>query len=301
MASSSATGPNHTIAVTAVGVAVTAWGLTGVLIKSLDMGAIAIAFWRFLIFGTVLGVVHAVRGTPPTIALMRRTFPAGLLLSGDVILFFTAIKLTAVVNATTIGALQPLLIAGVAARFFGERITRREMIAAALAITGVVLVVTQSAGTPEWNGWGDLAAAGALCAWSGYFVMAKRNAGKIPPLEFTMATGLWTAVFALPIGLLFGQDMAPPDSSDWLPLLSLLIVGGLFGHTLMNWAIPRVALWLSSTMTLLTPVISSLAAWLWLDEPLTVWQLVAMGVVVAALAVIVTAQNEPAPAELVAA
>jgi drug/metabolite transporter (DMT)-like permease len=54
-------------------------------------------------------------------------------------------------------------------------------------------------------------------------------------------------------------------------------------------------------MTLLTPVISSLAAWLWLDEPLTVWQLVAMGVVVAALAVIVTAQNEPAPAELVAA
>ena len=54
-------------------------------------------------------------------------------------------------------------------------------------------------------------------------------------------------------------------------------------------------LWLSSTLTLLIPVLASLAAWLFLDESLTAVQLVAMGVVVAALAVIVTAQSVPMP------
>jgi drug/metabolite transporter (DMT)-like permease len=285
----------HQLGVAAIGVAVTSWGLTGVLIKSLDIGAIAIAFWRFGTFAVVLAVVHQVRGGRFTLSLMRKTLPAGALLAGDVILFFTAIKLTAIVNATTIGALQPLLIAGVAARFFGERIRRRELIAAALAITGVVVIVTQSAGTPEWNGWGDLAAVGALCSWSTYFIVAKRGGSNFTPVEFTIGTGLWVAIFALPVGLIAGQDMGLPARSEWVPLIALLTVGGLFGHMLMNWAIPRVALWLSSTMTLFTPVVSSVAAWVWLDEPLTTLQVLAMLVVVMALAVIVSAQGERPP------
>jgi drug/metabolite transporter (DMT)-like permease len=285
----------HELGVAAIGVAVTAWGLTGVLIKSLDMEAIAIAFWRFGTFAVVLAIVRQVRGGHFALSLMRMTLPAGALLSGDVILFFTAIKLTAIVNATTIGALQPLLIAGVAARLFGERIRRREVIAAVLAISGVVVIVTQSAGTPEWNGWGDLAAVGALCSWSAYFIVAKRGGGTLTPVEFTIGTGLWVAIFAFPVGLIAGQEMGLPARSEWLPLIALLTIGGLFGHMLMNWAIPRVPLWLSSTMTLLTPVVSSVAAWVWLDEPLTTLQVLAMLVVVIALAVIVTAQSEKAP------
>jgi threonine/homoserine efflux transporter RhtA len=66
---------------------------------------------------------------------------------------------------------------------------------------------------------------------------------------------------------------------------------------LMNWGIPRLPLWLSSTLTLMIPVLASLAAWVFLDEALTVIQLVAMGVVVAALGVIVSAQNVPTPLE----
>ena len=46
-----------------------------------------------------------------SLRLLWKAAPGGLLLSGDVLLFFTAVKLTNVVNATTIGALQPLVIA----------------------------------------------------------------------------------------------------------------------------------------------------------------------------------------------
>jgi drug/metabolite transporter (DMT)-like permease len=227
--------------------------------------------------------------------LLWTAAPGGLLLSGDVLLFFTAVKVTNVVNATTIGALQPLVIAVFATQLFDERISRREIVAALVAIVGVVVIVTQSAGTPEWSGAGDLAALGALFCWSGYFVVAKRLSGRLTPMQFTTGTSWWVAIIALPLGFVFGQDMSPPSPSDWPYLILLLFVGGVLGHSLMNWGIPRLPLWLSSTLTLLIPVLASLAAWVFLDEPLTAIQLVAMACVVAALSVIVTAQSAPAP------
>ena len=88
--------------------------------------------------------------------------------------------------------------------------------------------------------------------------------------------------------------MSAPSRADWPWLLLLTIVGGVVGHYLMNWGIPRLPLWLASTLTLLIPVLASVSAWIFLDEPLTAIQIAAMGVVVGALAVIVIAQSAPA-------
>lgn len=287
--------PGFRAGLAAVSAAVAAWGLTGVLIKSIEMDAIAIAAWRFLLYAIVLTGWLVARGGTLTVRIMRGSLAGGAFLAADVMLFFTAVQLTNIVNATTIGAMQPIVIAVFATRVLGERIHGREYAAAAVAIVGVVVVITQSSGTPEWSGLGDLAAVGALLTWSGYFIVAKRTAGTLTPLEFTVGTGWWVAVFAFPTGLLAGQDMSPPPSSELVPLLGLLIVGGLLGHSLMNWGIPRLPLWLSSTLTLLIPVFASVSAWIFLGEALTVWQLVAMAVVVAALAVVVLAQSRPVP------
>ena len=73
--------------------------------------------------------------------------------------------------------------------------------------------------------------------------------------------------------------------------MALTFGSGLLGHTMMNWSIQQIPLWISSTFTLGIPVVSAIAAWLWLDEPLTTVQVIAMGVVLAALAGIVTAQD----------
>jgi len=286
---------DHKLGLIAVLVAITAWGTTSVIIKSIEMNAIAIAFWRFLIYAALLTLWMVARGGRVTGRLLWTAAPGGVLLSGDVLLFFTAVKVTNVVNATTIGALQPLVIAVFATQLFHEKISRREIGAAIVAIAGVIVIVTQSAGTPEWSGAGDLAAVGALFCWSGYFVVAKRLSSKLTPIEFTTGTAWWVAAIALPIGFVFQQDMSPPSGSDWPWLILLIFVGGVLGHYLMNWGIPRLPLWLSSTLTLLIPVLASVAAWIFLDEPLTAIQIAAMGVVVAALTVIITAQSAPAP------
>jgi drug/metabolite transporter (DMT)-like permease len=286
---------DHRLGLAAMGVAVTAWGLTGVILKAIEMDAIAIAFWRFTIYAALFSVFVRWRGGRVDRRVMRLAMPGGLCLAADVMLFFTAVKLTNIVNATTIGALQPLILAAVAARWFGETIRPRDILAALVAIAGVVVIVVESAGTPTWRPAGDLAAVGALAGWSGYWVFAKRAQGTLTPMEYTAATGWWTALLALPIGFVFGHDMSVPDDTTWLPLAGLIIVGGVLGHSLTNWAIVRVPLWLGSTLTLLIPVLSSIAAWLFLDEGLTPLQLAAMAVVVAALATVVATQSNPQP------
>ncbi len=279
----------------AAAIAVAAWGTSGVIVKALDLDPVAISFYRFTLYTLSILIVLRIRGNMPGIAVLRHSAAGGISLGLDVVLFFTAVKTTTVVNATTIGALQPIIVLWIASRFFGERVRRREIVAAATAIAGVVVVVTQSSGSPEWNGAGDLAALGALFAWTGYLVMSKRSAGVLTPTEYTLGTGFWTAAVALPIGFAFGQDMSLPRPGQWLVLLLLVVVGGVLGHSMMNWALQRIPLWLGSTLTLLIPIVSSLTAWIALDERLTIAQLGAMLVVIAGLAVIVLSQRSPTP------
>ncbi len=277
------------------GVAVLAWGTSGVVIKAIDMGGLAIGFWRFSLYALLLIVWMVGRGTRLSPMIMRASLPGGICLGLDVVFFFTAVKTTSIVNATTIGALQPLVVAGFAARMFGERIRRSDIVAALVAIGAVTVIVIESSGTPEWSGAGDLAAVGALFSWSGYFIYSKRSAGVITPQQYTVGTGVWTALICLATGLVFRQDMSFPSSVDWLPLIALTLGAGILGHSIMNWSLVRVPLWLGSTLTLLIPVVSSLTAWVFLDEPLTGLQLMAMAVVIGGLASIVMSQRRPEP------
>ena len=273
-------------------IAVVAWGATGVLIKAIDMQSMSIAFYRFAFYALVIVAWMRTRGAWPTWRVLRASLPGGVCLALDVALFFTAVKLTTIVNATIISALQPVLVMAFAGRLFGERIRRRDFAAAALAVAGVVAVVLLSTGRPEWNGVGDLAAVGALAAWTGYLMLSKRST--LTSIQYTSGTALWTTLLSLPIGLAVGHDMGLPSTNHWLPLVGLALVGGVIGHTLMNWSLVRIQLWVGSALTLLIPVSSSLLAWVFLEEPLSAGQVVAMAVVIGVLVILVRGQ---APAD----
>ena len=211
---------------------------------------------------------------------------------GLVALFFTAVKLTTIVNATMIGALQPIVVSIVAHRVFGEHIAKRDIVLGMVALAGVAVVVMGSTGAPEWNLAGDLAAIGALAAWSAYFVTNRMAKDKVNPRQFTIGTAFYTGLINIPIALAFGQSLANPSSQSWMWLLVLTFGSGVMGHELMNWSLRKIPLWLGSTFTLLVPVVASAAAWMFLDEPLNGIQMAAMAVVLGALGLIFAGQSE---------
>jgi drug/metabolite transporter (DMT)-like permease len=277
-------------------VAVTAWGASSVIAKVLPQGGLVIAAYRFMTYFLIIGLLRASRRQFLTWHAFKNSIPGGLLLAGDVAFFFTAIKLTTVVNATIIGALQPLILTIYGVRFLGERVRRSDIVLGTVALVGVIVIVLAGSNSGDANIWGDLAAVGALASWSAYFVFAKRASGVVSPADYTLAAALIVAMTNAPLALAFGQSLAWPAWSDWFWLLGMALGAGIFGHNMMNWSIVRIPLWLGSTMTLLVPVVSSAIAWIFLDEPLNATQITAMFVALVAIGILVRAQASPRPA-----
>ncbi len=278
------------------GIAVCAWSTGTVLAKGIGMGGLAIGAYRFWFFAICIVVWMYVRGARFRWRVVRNSMWGGIALGADVALFFSAIKLTSVVNATIIGSMQPIVVGVIAARFFGERIRPRDALWSLVALSGTVVVVTAAAGDDISDVRGDLLALAAMLSWSGYFIASKNSKRNMTPTEFTAGTALWTAAICTPLGFAFGQDMSWPSWQHWALLAAMAVGSGIVGHALMNWSLVRIPLWVGSTFTLLIPVFSAILAWIFLGEAVALAQWVAMAVVIGALAVVVHGQSRPARA-----
>ena len=116
-----------------------------------------------------------------------------------------------------------------------------------------------------------------------------------------MCVAIYVGVLSLPAAALAGQDLSWPGGEEWMWLAVLAFGMGILGHNAMNWSLQHVPLWLASTLSLLTPVVASALAWLVFDEALSVWQMLAMALVVASLMMIVRDQSRPRAGERAAA
>lgn len=273
------------------GIAVTAWSTGTILAKYIDMGALVIGVYRFALFGLGLTIWLRTRGVRVDARVLRGSMMGGIALGADIALFFSAVKETSIVNATVVGSLQPIVVGVVAVRFFGERIRTSDALWSLVALAGAVVVVSSSAGDETTSLRGDLLAVGALFAWSAYFIASRRSKGVLTSSEFTAGTSIWTAAICLPIGIVAGQDLSLPSAENLAWLAVMIVSSGIIGHSLMNWSLQRIPLWVGSTFTLFIPVAASLLAWAFLGETVSLVQAVAMAAVIGALAVIVRGQT----------
>ena len=277
------------------GIAVCAWSTGTILAKYIDMGSLAIGFYRFAFFSIAIILWMWRRGTPFRLRIIRDSMWGGIALGADIALFFSAVKLTSIVNATIIGSMQPVVVGVIAAKFFGERIGLRNVAWSLVALTGTVVVVAAGADDGTTDLRGDLLALAAMLSWSAYFIASKNSKKTMTSTEFTAGTALWTMAICAPLGFVFGQDMSWPSATNWAWLILMAATSGLIGHAMMNWSLVRIPLWVGSTFTLLIPVFSALLAWAVLGEAVTAVQAIAMAVVIGALAVVVRNQSQPAP------
>ncbi len=257
------------------------------------MDALALTAYRFLLYAVVMATVMAVRRTPITRTGMRRSLWGGLAFGASAGLFFTAVKFTTIANANIIPAVQIVVVSVVSALWFGERMSRRDIAFAALALVGAAVVALGSSGSENWSLGGDLAAVGALFGWSFYLIATRHAQTKVSTQEYTACVAIYGGSINLPLAALFGQDLSWPRSEDWMWLVVLALGLGFLGHNTMNWSLRHVPLWLAATLTLFTPVVASALAWLVFDEALSTLQMLAMALVVVALAMIVRGQTRP--------
>jgi drug/metabolite transporter (DMT)-like permease len=265
---------------------ITVFSVFNVIVKIVQMSAVTFAFYRLWLGAAVMILVMLVTGRRLTWAKISASAPGGLLFGFNILLFFVAIRATAVADVLIIAALQPALTMLVAGPLFGERVTRHEVAWTGVSLLGVVLVAVGQSGTPVWSLRGDLFAVGALLVWTVYFLISKRVRRAVPAVEYMTTVTLISAVVITPVALLSGEPLSGVRMQDWL-WLGLFVAGAQGGHVALAWAHAHVDVSVSSLLILAEPAISAVAALVFLGEPITALAIAGGGVVLASVAAIV--------------
>lgn len=257
--------------------------LAPVIVASADVHGVAIAMWRSWIGLVLVGIYVLARGQL-TWSTVLRCAPAGLCFGGSIGLFFWASQLTSIANASLLTTLQPvvLLIAGVVV--FGEHVVARDLILGGLAVAGAIVLVLagDSGGTGDLRG--DVLAMVSVILGAGYFIFGKRVLETVSVTSFMVGMFVWAVLVLTAAGVISSASMIPERGSDWVRVAAVGIGSGA-GHLLLNYAQNKAPLNLMAVIQLLVPVNATLLAYWFLDQSVTVFQVVGMMLVIGALAI----------------
>lgn len=196
------------------------------------------------------------------------------------LLFVAAYRLPGGV-AATVGAVQPMLAAGIALVVLGEPLRRRTIVAGGLGFVGVALLVLRTNAHVDLVG---LVAAGLGTASMAVGVVLSKRWGS--PTDLVTFTG-WqlTAGGLLLLPLLLGVEGMTTTFSPanvvgfaWLTVIAT-------GFAYVNWfrGIQRLEIATVTSLTLIAPVVAAALGWLVLDQSLGLVQCVGVLVVLGAV------------------
>jgi len=225
----------------------------------------------------------------PTGAWWWRSLVLGTLNIGAffALLFIAAYRLPGGV-AATVGAVQPLLVALLAAGLLGERLTLRTALAAAAGVTGVGLLVLRA--DARLDGLGVAAALGAAAVMALGVVLSKRWTSPAPLLATTgwqLAAG---GLLLVPATLLVeGPPPATLTAANLIGYGYLTLIGSALAYILFFRGVAALSPTSVTFLGLLSPLVATALGWLVLDQTLTAAQALGALVVLVAL---VAAQTE---------
>jgi drug/metabolite transporter (DMT)-like permease len=277
-------------------VAVFAVGTSAILIRWSSAPSLVKAFYRVAFTVGLLAPLVATRHGTDLRTLSRRDAVAagvtGVALALHFATWFQSVEWTSVAASVTLVQAQPLFVAVGAALFLSERLTTRKLAGILVAVGGIVAMSAGEFATgalvgPRPLAGNALAVVGAVMAAT--YVLAGRSLRqRVSLVPYVTVVYAACAVVLLALVLVRGHPLVDYHASEWLLFLGMAVGPGIFGHTVINWALEHVESSLVSVSLLGEPVVSTVLAVLLLAEVPGPWT-VAGGAVVL-LGILVTAR-----------
>lgn len=259
----------------ALALAVVAVSTSAILIRYSSAPSLVKAFYRVL-FATLLLVPFALtrhREAFGHLALRDWLIAGagGVALALHFAAWFESLQWTSVAASVTIVQSQVLFVAVGAALFLSERVTRRTLAGMLVALCGIAVMSVGNAllGTnvtgvaPLYGNF--LALVGAVCA-AGYVLVGRSLRQRIPLVPYVIVVYSVCTVVLLALTVASGASLLGYPPHEWLLFLGMALGPGLFGHTVLNWALAHVESSVVSVSLLGEPIGSALLALVLLGE-----------------------------------
>jgi drug/metabolite transporter (DMT)-like permease len=226
---------------------------------------------RLVTGALTLAVLLRARRAP---AAGRGSWLGALALAGYAVAFTVAYtRIGAAVGALLLfGAVQVTMTGTGLLR--GERPRRVDWIGVMLAVAGLAVLTLPGSTAPDVLGAGLMLAAGAC--WGVYSLLGRTSRDPLATTAGNFSLASVLAIVALAVTL-------PAASASWRGVLLATASGSLasgVGYTLWYAALPALAAWRAALLQLLVPVVTALAAALWLGESISSRLLAATALVI---------------------
>lgn len=255
-------------------VAIAAVSTSAILIRWSSAPSLVKAFYRVL-FTTALVAPFAFRNHSDDFRKLSRrdligACGAGLALAIHFGLWFESLAWTSVAASVTLVQSQPVFVACGAALFLDEHVSKRIVVGLGIALGGMIVMsaselVTGASTAPAPLYGNALAVVGAVMA-AVYVLAGRALRQRVSLLPYvTVVYVVCTAVLFVSV-LTRGLPLLAYPPEEWLLFLCMAIGPGIFGHTVINWALAHVESSVVSASLLGEPVGSTLLALVLLSE-----------------------------------
>ena len=172
-----------------------AWSLSGLFTRAISTDLMALLFWRGLFSGTTVFVAFLIleRGQAWT-SLQKLRWPAlavAVLSAMGMITGIGSLRFGSVADAMVIYATVPFITAGLAYVTIGEKPSRSTLIAAAIAMVGVMIMIVGS-GFGSGTMFGKMLALAMTFCMASFSVLLRRNRD-VPMLPAMAASAFLTS------------------------------------------------------------------------------------------------------------
>jgi drug/metabolite transporter (DMT)-like permease len=282
------------VAITAVLVGVVGWGVGPLLVRGMSVSGVSVSFYRMWLAVPVMVMLARLLGETLTWRTLKLCVLPGILFAFSMMFGFESMRTTSIANATLIGQLSPAFMILGAGRLVGEKPSSRAVGAAIVSFAGLALMVASSGDTSGSSLGGDLLALANVFCFTGYFLLMKklRNAD-VGSWEFLAGVFVVGAIALTPYCLFVADDLGGMTRLDFVRIGAMILGPGVLGHGLITWATRHLDVTTTSLLTLLSPPLSVVGAWIIYDQQLSGGQLLGGVVVLAGLAGTVAAARYP--------
>ena len=237
--------------------------LSPIVARGLDSSATIISFWRmflssFFLWGYSLVYYNNLQKLSSENCI--RTILSGIFLGIHFLLFFQAVKITTIANATFLGTLAPFFTLIIELIFFRRNYRKIIYLGLVIALFGIILVLINDFDMSSKYTLGNIYA--ILCSLSIAIslIIAEKIRDTAGTLEYTRMLYGVAALTILIIGSLYTNTFIVSKKIEILGFIFLALVPTILGHNIFIYCLKYTTPTIVGTVPLGEPVIASIIA-----------------------------------------
>jgi len=242
-------------------------GTSGPLIALSSMPIPALIFWRNL-GGAIATLPLALRKkewAKEHRSGLGWSFVAGIALGLHFFGFFIAMRYTSVAAGVALTALQPIF-AALFLKLLGSHIPTKAWVGMTVSLLGVLLITGVDFSISIQAFLGDVAAIIGAALAAIYVMFGAKARETVSTASYTTVAYFASALVALPVVLILGNEMFNFQISEWFIVFGLIVGAQLLGHSMFNSVLKRVSPAVVSLIVFFEVPVGAILAFWWLGQ-----------------------------------